>query len=194
MNFNESEPIGLVLPIISEKTPFKELKAFSKKKWGSDARKQVATDIVQNGKELFPGADWKSILDNIHSMGYSTLYRGYGAIAFSDAPHVGGFAVRIKRLMHDPPIVYLSSRVLANRVRASEEFKDFKSKMPYSAVEYGQKNLPEAQSYMEILDFVSEPNSSNKKRDCILKLGKLLCKDDIVGAYNIMKKFRADSL
>lgn len=186
----EPEPTRfLELPQISEKTSSKQLVIWSKQRWPSDARNRVAADIVKNGKELLAESniDWKLVLGNIRIVQLDSPYYGEAAIAKRDAPLIGALAVSGSMAMHDPSIVYLSVKLLANRVKTGEEFEDFKRSLRKSAVDYGQKVLSLADRHMESLDFLLEVENRGMHRDIINKILSLLGHGDIDDAHKIVK-------
>jgi len=172
---------------ISEKTSAARLKEFSKGNWQSYATKQVAGDMVNNVKDLLVGTniDWESVLKSIHYQHLNSLKFGVDAIAVHGARYIGGLVAKGNWSMDDPPAVYLSVKYFADIV--SDKFEDLKTKMLETAVTYGQKSLPDADSYMEILDFLLEVKNKEGYRAILNRLVPLLTSENIEEAYKIVK-------
>jgi len=191
MTAREAEPTRfLEVPRISEKISSEQLVIWSKQRWPSDARRRLAADIIDNGKELLKenNIDWDSVLRNIRVLQFNNPYVGAEAIACSGARIIGGLAIGFNWSMHDSPAVYLSGKLLADRVKDSEELDDFKSLMRQSAKNYGEKTLPNACLYMETLDFLLlefKPRTGYGK--IIEQLRPLLEEGDTEGVYRIIK-------
>lgn len=89
--------------------------------------------------------------------------------------------------MDSPPIVYLSVKYLGDIV--SDKFEDLKSKMLETAVTYGKKTLPDADSYMEILDFLLYCKDRNRHRTLLNRLASKLGSGNIEEAYNMFSQW-----
>ena len=186
----ESKLTRFELPLISLKTSSEQLQRFASDRWPSDARKFVAKDIIQNGKELLAryNINWDLVLSNIRVMQVNTLRVGVDAIAVNGARMIGGLAVVMNSPMYAPPIVYLSGGLLVNKlvnnVRNSEEFEDFKEKMEHSSVFYGQNTLlPPADLHMEILNFLLRIKDRTNNWHFIKRLASLLKEGRVEDAH-----------
>ena len=91
--------------------------------------------------------------------------------------------------MHDPQIVYLSAKLLANRAGNGEKLEGFKEIARQTANDYGEKLLPRGDQYMEILDFLLEVENRAKNRNTIRRVSSLLGNGEIEEAYKIIKSF-----
>jgi len=178
----------LEVPLISPKIPNSRLEEFSRQRWLSDDAKAVAKDIVQNAKELLIGGntDWELVLGSIRAQKLNIVQFGEAAIAADSARTIGALAVYAGWSMHDPPIVYLSGRLIADRVKNGENLGDFKNRMLEAAINYGNKVLPHADFYIEILDFLLQPKDRGKYGFIIRKVAPLLREGNIEGAYNMI--------
>lgn len=177
-------------PYISPKTPYTKLKEFSDQHWRSNGTKCVAEDMVNNTIELLAGSnisiDLGSVLNNIRFERLGSVQFREEAIAGYDGRMIGGFAVAGGWAMHDPPMVYLSVKCLANRV-SGDKLEEVRRIMRQSAVDYGEKVLPDADLYMESLDFLLKVTDRNKYRNIIKQVLSLLGKGDIEEAYEIVR-------
>jgi len=189
MSLKEGErQMGLDVPRISEKTLNMVLKKWSTENWKSDPRKYVASDIINNGKELLLGSnvDWSLVLGSINAAreggygGYTQV--GEAAIAVNGARFIGGLVAHAGWSMHDPQSVYLSGKYLAQIAK----LEDFKTTMTSASVSYGRKTLPEAELLMKTLDLLLEHPNIRKHSKLVGKIIDLLCKGDIQGAHNIV--------
>jgi len=184
MTPKESEQMRFELPVISPKTSSEQLKIWSNERWLSNGRKGVAADIVKNAKELLVGnnTDWELVLSSIRNQQLTSLQLGEDAIAVDDARAIGGLGAAAEWPMHHPPMVYLSGGILVARVKESKEFEDFRSNMRNAATSYGHKTLPDADLYMEVLDFLLAAMRNRRHRAIIKKVVSLLANEDIEGA------------
>jgi len=178
------QPMGLVVFEISLKTSKKDLEEFSNQGWRSTATRQVAEDIVDNGKELLARSDidWKSVLENIRSIDGGSERNGVAAIAMHRARTIGALALYAGWSMHEPAIVYLSAKCL-EKIASSNKHEDFRMKMRNAAYVYGWNNLPNADLYIKTLDLLLEIDRDKHRAD-VRQAMSLLGEGDIKEAYN----------
>lgn len=91
---------------ITPKTSNKVLASYERLA-SSSIKKSIAGDMKKNAQELV-GEDLNFILDLIHIEAGGIRAKGINAVAFSVAPTVGSFALRMGMDMHSPEIVYMS--------------------------------------------------------------------------------------
>lgn len=189
----EGDPTRILdVPYISVKTSREQVQQYSELRWRNDGRSRIAADIIKNGEELLveSNIDWELVLGSIRREQLGSASYGKAAIAIYDAHLIGALAARGGWATHDPPIVYISGKCLAERV--SDKLESFKSTMLRAAVMYGHKTLPHADLYIETLDFLLGVENRARHRKIINNLGVLLGSGDIEGAYEIMQESRGD--
>lgn len=184
----EGEPTRFLdaFGISQNKTSNVALREWSTDRWKNDTSSYVASDIINNGKELLLGSnvDWKLVLDSIRVVREynSAVQFGKVAIAANGARLIGGLAARAGWSMHDPQSVYLSGKYLAHIAK----LEDFKITIAQAAVSYGKKTLPEAELSMKTLDLLLEHRDIRKHTKLVEKTIDFLRKGDIQGAYTIV--------
>lgn len=176
------KPMALDVSLISQKTSREQVQEYSTDRWKSDGRKRIAADIANNVRELLAGRidiDFDLFLNGIRTERQG-VYHGKDAIAMDGAQLIGAMAAGGNWATHDPPIVYLSARLLADMAESGGEI------VRQSAFDYGQKVLPHGELYMKILDFLLELPNKKNSWPFIRQVEGLLGKGDIEGAYKIM--------
>lgn len=188
MTGNESEPSrALEVPRISLKTDYNMLKEFSIQRWPNKATRIVALNMIDNAKELLVevNTNWDAVLNSIRIQRMSSFQLGVSAIAANYGSFIGSFAVDGDWAMHDPPVVYLSGKLLADIAKDSEELGGFKTIMHTACINYGLKVLSDANLYMNILDTFLELPDRNSKRHIMKKVVGLLKQGNVQEADKV---------
>lgn len=77
MNLREIDPSNSDLPWISPKTSIRQLEIWSKQGWDSDGKRSVASDMVNNCRELLAGRESvKNVDAALGSIAYNSLGMG----------------------------------------------------------------------------------------------------------------------
>jgi hypothetical protein len=194
MSYKESELTGQELPVFSKKTSSERLKEFVKQRWLSDGRIRVASDMFQNVKELLAGevVNWDLILSNIRTQQMDMPRVGKQALEVNGARIVGSLGAACNWAMHDPEIVYLSARVIADRVKESEEIEGFKSRISQASQNYALRTLPSAELYMGILDYFLKLKPTSGYGSVLKPIIPMFQNGDIEGIYHKLINPRED--
>jgi len=195
MNLREIDPRNSDLPLISPKTSIGQLEIWSKQGWKSDGKRSVASDMVNNCRELLAGRESVENVDAAlgsiayNSLGMGNPQKGWTALAQACGSVIGGLAVGGKWNMHSPEPVYLSAVCFTSKLDSSK-WEDFKEELLEVAASYGKKTLPNPELYIKILDFLLESRNRDKnRRYLIVGMTSLLKDKGVQGAYDLMKSF-----